>query len=258
MPDWPQSLFATSPWFAALRPTLARLCWSRFPDEATWAEVATGLRTASGHPLCFRDVSGDGMGYEERIWRTGVVATRTDNWHDAFNALTWLTFPRAKAALNALHWRHLGDDTPGRRSRARDAATLFDESGAVVVASDPELLRALREHDWDTLFVTRREDWGRAIEVWIFGHALCEKAPAPFPGIVAKCVLWQVEAEYFGQAETARLARVDAELTRRCDEEALIAPGALPPLPLLGIPGWWPCQDAAFYADRRQFRPKRA
>ncbi|HBZ06685.1 MAG TPA: DUF3025 domain-containing protein, partial [Massilia sp.] len=29
------------------------------------------------------------------------------------------------------------------------------------------------------------------------------------------------------------------------------------PLPVLGVPGWWPEQDAAFYADTSVFRPKR-
>ena len=29
------------------------------------------------------------------------------------------------------------------------------------------------------------------------------------------------------------------------------------PLPVLGIPGWWPEQDAAFYADSSVFRAKR-
>ncbi len=29
------------------------------------------------------------------------------------------------------------------------------------------------------------------------------------------------------------------------------------PLPVLGVPNWWPDQDAAFYADASVFRPKR-
>jgi hypothetical protein len=30
------------------------------------------------------------------------------------------------------------------------------------------------------------------------------------------------------------------------------------PLPVLGVPGWWPGQDEAFYLDQTVFRPKRA
>jgi len=29
------------------------------------------------------------------------------------------------------------------------------------------------------------------------------------------------------------------------------------PLPVFGIPGWWPQQDEAFYEDAFVFRPKR-
>jgi hypothetical protein len=29
------------------------------------------------------------------------------------------------------------------------------------------------------------------------------------------------------------------------------------PLPVLGVPGWWPDQDDAFYLDHTVFRPKR-
>ena len=33
---------------------------------------------------------------------------------------------------------------------------------------------------------------------------------------------------------------------------------ALPPLPVLGIPGWWPPnEEEGFYADEQVFRPKR-
>ncbi|MFC4161249.1 DUF3025 domain-containing protein [Chitinimonas lacunae] len=256
-PDWPSSLFAESPWFAALRPTLDRLGWSRFPAAADWAAASAGHCTVSAQPLCFAPAPDDGLAYEERIWRTGRVATRPDNWHDAFNALAWLAFPRSKAALNALHWRHLAHDPPGRRSRARDAATLFDESGVAVVASDPTLLAALRDHQWATLFQRRRADWGRQIEVWVLGHALSEKALAPFRGIVGKCALLEVSPTHFGRPTVERLDWVDQALAARCDDDSLTQPGALPPLPLLGIPGWWPQQDADFYADTGQFRPKR-
>ena len=29
------------------------------------------------------------------------------------------------------------------------------------------------------------------------------------------------------------------------------------PLPVLGVPGWWPGQDADFYRDTTVFRPRR-
>ncbi|PTT87140.1 DUF3025 domain-containing protein, partial [Pelomonas sp. HMWF004] len=37
-----------------------------------------------------------------------------------------------------------------------------------------------------------------------------------------------------------------------------LTPAALPPLPVLGIPGWWPANaEPGFYADAAVFRTKR-
>ena len=41
--------------------------------------------------------------YEERIIARAEVITRADNWHDFFNALVWVRFPRTKHALAKLH-----------------------------------------------------------------------------------------------------------------------------------------------------------
>ena len=70
-----------------------------------------------------------GKSYEERIFRTGEVATRPGSWHDLFNALAWLAFPRAKAALNRLHHDELARRGDGpARGTVRDVATLFDRN----------------------------------------------------------------------------------------------------------------------------------
>ncbi|MFS9669939.1 DUF3025 domain-containing protein, partial [Klebsiella pneumoniae] len=69
-----------------------------------------------------------GAAYEAHIAATGQVPTR-DNLHDFFNALIWLHWPRAKAALNARQARAITQDGIGAaRGTVRDAATLFDEN----------------------------------------------------------------------------------------------------------------------------------
>ncbi|QNM96114.1 DUF3025 domain-containing protein [Chitinimonas koreensis] len=260
MPDWPQDLLDASPWFAVLRPLWPRLGWQRFPAEADWATLDPALRphTDGGRPVHF--VAADGLpgeGYEARIGRCGEVATRPGNWHDAFNALCWLAWPRSKAALNALHLRELAAQAGPQRSRVRDCATLFDESGLVLAYCGDSPLAALRGHDWDELFLARRGDWGRRLAPLAFGHALLEKGLAPFVGIVARTMLVEVEPGWFDAAPGERLDRLDRAVAAAIADGLLAAPGALSPLPVLGIPGWWPRQDAAFYADRQHFRPRR-
>ena len=41
--------------------------------------------------------------YETIISEDGVVPTREQSWHDLFNALIWLQFPKTKSLLNELH-----------------------------------------------------------------------------------------------------------------------------------------------------------
>ncbi|QDQ27465.1 DUF3025 domain-containing protein [Chitinimonas arctica] len=261
MQPWPSAHLADSPWLRSLQPILQQLAWTHFPAESDWLDLPSPLRPFNNNGNAIHFVAPDQLadeGYEARIAGSGQVATRPDNWHDAFNALCWLAWPRSKAALNALHMRELAAQTDSRRNRCRDAATLFDESGLVLAVADASLAQALLDHDWHTLFQARRADWGGLLEPFCFGHALMEKSLAPFKGIVAKVMLLPVERDWFVQPLADKLAQLDGRLAERIAQGELRDPRALPPLPVLGIPGWWPAQGPDFYADRQHFRPRAA
>lgn len=182
-----------------------------------------------------------GEAYEAFIDRTACVPTR-DNLHDLFNGLVWMRFPTLKRHLNELQAAEIARAGVGHtRGRVRDALTLFDENGALLQAP-PGLVAALRQRDWQALFVGRRAAWADA-RLTLFGHALLEKLMAPRKAITAH--VWLVPEGADPQAFLL---------------EAL-TPGLLasqPPLPLpvLGVPGWWPDNEADdFYADPGVFRP---
>ena len=117
----------------------------------------------------------------------------------------------------------------------RDAATLFDENGAVLSAPEP-LWAALAERDWQRLFVGLRPLWPQA-RVLIFGHALLEKLAAPRKNLTAH--VWAQPCP--GGA----IAEVDAWLAGQLTAGRLAAKPFLP-LPVLGIPGWWPGERGFF------------
>ncbi|WP_374350844.1 DUF3025 domain-containing protein [Chitinimonas sp.] len=257
-PIWPSNLAAQGDWFAGIRPCLKQLAWQQFPDLAAWDIACTTLQpcNAAGAPIRFVvPADNDAQGYEPRIADTGEVATRPNNWHDCFNALVWLSWPRSKAALNALHMREISLQTGPQRSRARDAATLLDESGLILAHSHDDVLDALYARDWSTLFVEQRGAWGTRRKPLVFGHAVLEKALSPYIGMVAKVVPLAVPASWFALGEAEQLAHLDEALAKNIAHGALSTPASLPPMPLLGIPGWWPRQDAQFYADQHHFRP---
>ena len=102
-------------------------------------------------PLRFVPPSPADPYYELHVHESGCVATRHGNWHDLFNALAWLAFPRTKAAINALHAAQIPREGK-RRGRLRDMLTLFDEGGAIVLCADAELESMIRGFRWRELF----------------------------------------------------------------------------------------------------------
>jgi len=225
-----------------------------------------GILNHRGRPIRFVPQSRlpSGIGYEAFISATGCVPTR-ENLHDFFNALIWLTFPNIKVRLNALQAAEIeraqaptasGDAMAAGRGLVRDAATLFDENAALLVVRDPTLLDALREHRWEEVFLERRSDFSRDCAVQLFGHALMEKLVHPYNAITAHT--WTVAAarDFFTWTPTAQAEWIDLEVAARLSDS--LAPRDFTPMPILGVPGWWEGQDAAFYGDRAVFRPKRA
>lgn len=197
--------------------------------------------------------------YEERIAHSGAIEHRDASWHDLFNALVWITFPRAKAALNRRHVAELASETHNRRSAVRDALTQFDEDGIVVVSEQADLLEALQGFRWQELFWQRRSEVLRSMRWFVFGHAQYEKALQPFIGLTAKALMVTVDLGFCAMPYPAQLEHVDrsaAELIG--DPGCLVSPCVLAPVPVLGIPGW--CaenQHASFYEDTQYFRSGR-
>jgi hypothetical protein len=264
--DWA----AARPRFASpiLRPLAAmleRLPHDRWPTLDDLNALATGITTSRGVPLRFVPARGPGdrevrRYYELHIAETGEVETRPENWHDLFNALAWLTYPHAKSRLNAQHVAILeerGEREAVKRGPERDALTLFDEGGIAITSTDPALFALIEDFRWKELFWERREDLLARMRFFAFGHSLHEKALAPHLGIVAKAVFVKVGRDFLALPETAQVAHVDRALEAHFAERARFAsPRIMPPIPVLGIPGWHPrTAEAAFYDDRAHFRP---
>ena len=251
-PPWRDD-FAAPPPFLPLRPWAARLTepgWPSLNRLNALAEQAN-LANADGLPLRFglQEQRCGQRDYEAGILATGTVPTRAENWHDLLNALCWLSFPRTKAALNRVQCAALPPGQP--RGRLSDAATLFDESGLILTGPEPELARLLAGHQWRQVFVQHRAAW-RDTRAYVVGHAVLEKLLAPWPGITAKCLF--VPAKQASEP----LAELDTRVAALWQEGAVTRPAELFPVPVLGIPGWWPAnEDPDFYADQNVFRPPR-
>ena len=254
-----------SPIFAPLAATIAALPADRWPTHAELTGAAKDAQTARGKRVRFvkpRERSErERTHYELHINETGEVETRASSWHDLFNALVWIAFPRAKAAINAQHAAILeegGEAEARRRSPERDALTLFDEGGVIVASCSPELLRLIVDFEWKELFWRRRAELERSVRFFAFGHALYEKALDPYIGIVAKTVFVPVTDLFFMSAAESQVAAVDELIAGHFSRRArFVSPKAMAPMPVMGVPGWHPqTGDESFYDDPQHFRGK--
>lgn len=182
-----------------------------------------------------------GEAYESFVHRAACVPTR-DNAHDLLNGLIWLLWPQLKSRLNALHMSERGDLRGSTRGPLRDALTVLDENAAFLSAPPP-LCEALRARDWQRLFVELRPLWSQA-QLLPIGHALLEKLMQPRKPICAHVLILP--------------ALDEASVCAALDDPEWLARKPFVPLPVLGVPGWWPANASAdFYADLQVFRPPR-
>jgi len=177
-----------------------------------------------------------------------------------FNALVWMTFPATKAAINGRHYESLKTQSGARRSPVGDALTMFDEDGTVVLSADMELLELLRRFRWKELFWKRRDAVRAGMGFLLFGHAMYEKALDPFVGMTAKSILLHVPRATLSLENNALNEAVDRRVAAYVRNSNKLRRGrSLAPLPILGIPGWWPHnQTGSFYDDTSYFRSGRS
>ena len=273
VPDsWEPGFLQRLPLFEPLRPAGNALAAS-----ADWPTLAALQRLAgdccrrvvnqNGNPIRFVPQSEKPQRFEEeyepRAYLSGEVQTRSGNWHDLFNALVWLAFPKTKALINSRHYAEIMREREmeqGKfRGKVRDRLTQFDESGVVILCADAQLAPLLAGHQWRQLFWDKRARVTQAMRFLVFGHSLYEKALRPYPGITGKALVLPVTAQELNQPLNEMIALADALLAGvMADPQRFGAETRLQPLPLLGVPGWAAeNENPAYYEDVRYFRPKR-
>lgn len=236
--------------------------WPTLEDYQTVLAAPPTVCNHHGQPLTVMAQSHSALHYELAIDHAGELHTRCHCWHDFFQILVWRRWPHSKAALSAVHatatTARLANNLAAR-SPIENACTLFDENGALLLTSAPQLVELARNFAWRDLFVTQRAAWNEQIQCIVFGHALYEKLLQPYIGLTAHALLMVVPGDFWRWPATQQTTYIDDALTAMLQRpETLHSPRALQPLPLLGIPGWHADNhDERFYDNRDYFRPGR-
>lgn len=270
MIDWNPNFIDQSPIFipfSSLKDYFGDLPqWPRHEDlNNLMARNKITIRTQSGKPVRFvPQVSGKqtslNQKYEARIFLTGEIQTRTNNWHDLFNALVWQTFPQTKAMLNQIHFQAQQYESSNNikdRCELRDALTLFDESGVIVVSDQTSLIQLLLNFEWKKLFWLQRNAILQSMRFFIFGHGLYEKALQPYTGMTGKGIILNVDPAFFSLALSEQLNKLDGMLASLFTNTKP-ASSQLTPVPVLGYPGWIDeNRHEAYYDNKQYFRERR-
>jgi Protein of unknown function (DUF3025) len=234
-----------APWLAPYQAT-GQACCRAVVQGGSVAQAMQRVVPACPVRFVSQSALPEGEPYERFIFETQQVPTR-DGLHDFFNGLVWVHFPQTKRQLNRLQAEALArDGIQPVRGPVRDAVTLFDESGLILQAPDA-LWEALCVRDWQRLLVRERGLWAQA-RATLLGHAVMEQLVHPRKNITARVL--RVPLEWSPSDWDGRLAAwLSAER---------LASKPFQPLPVLGIPGWWPAnEDLGFYDDVSVFRPRR-
>lgn len=224
------------------------------------------------------------MAYESHIANTGEIPTR-NNLHDLFNAWIWLTYPKTKAMLNHHQAQKIAQDGVNTsRGKVRDAITVFDENGAILVTCDTNIANALKTFDWQNCLVKPRKHWVNPTKpitvptptsttasesiannstsmVLLFGHALIEQLVKPRKPLCAHTFIVKVEASFFTLPLQQQVRQLDVLLAKKMDawlQQEDVSAKQLSPLPILGVPHFWAAnQTPSFYDDAYVFRSGR-
>ncbi|HLT35058.1 MAG TPA: DUF3025 domain-containing protein, partial [Enhygromyxa sp.] len=104
-------------------------------DEPPARSILAAIVERAGLDWTLIEPAAATTGYEAAVVE-GRIPTRERSWHDTFNVLAFVGFPRAKAALHrrCLELQRLRSGKPPR-SREEDALTLIDETSLLLVGS---------------------------------------------------------------------------------------------------------------------------
>lgn len=243
------------PWWQQREPQ--QLLWPEVQDYNAWFKQAASLNALPLENHFSFTIQTRQTCYEQEVFCHHSIPTRQNSWHDFFNNVTWILYPKTKwAIMQRMQQENLTKASGVVRTTRQNLLAHFDECGMIFCSDKPEWFQAVKMHAWKKLFLEtthlRRHAWPL-----IFGHGLFEKAQNPYIGMTGKMLFLEVKADFFALSMHDRIAYVDTQIAEKImSDELPTEPKALSPFPMLGWPKWHQQNDQpAFYENLQYFRP---
>lgn len=193
------------------------------------------------------------MYYVEEIYHSRTIPMRPNLWHDFFNNVSWLVFPRLKWAIVQKYYQE--NSNRAFRTPRQNLLTQLDECGMIFCSDQMNLFDYIHQTRWKELFADRKQLLNHGLPI-IVGHGIMEKALSPYVGMTAKTLFLQVPRSFFDLNSSQQLAYVDEQIAQYImDDTFPVFPKNLAPFPVLGWPGWY-CENEnpRFYENSDYFR----
>lgn len=199
------------------------------------------------------------QGYEKLINSEKKVISRSHSYHDFFNFLTWLLFPKIKLTINRLYVEK-GEETPtssNLRTTLQNKLAVFEEGGVLLIASNESYFDLIDEHQWKEFFWEKRNQLAQEFECLVYGHGLYEKGLNPYIGMTGAGIFIKVDAAYFELNHLERILYLDERVSQQLGECIHQNNFVLHPFPFFGLPDWYIGNDKEeFYENKKYFREK--
>lgn len=235
--------------------------YSHFPRITDYNSLARemyarmGIEEAYQIAFVLQDFS---KSFENTAFTHRQIMTRPENWHDLFNNLSWIIWPKTKWHIIQRYFSEEKIRNTQNRNQTQSFLAQLDECGFIVISADPMVAHLSFQHEWLELFYHQKNRL-ESIEAFVFGHGLMEKGLNPYVGMTGKAVFIGVKQTYFELSLQERLSFSDHILSEfisvasNCND-----PKALQPFPFLGLPKWWPGnEEIGFFENASYFRPMR-
>lgn len=254
-PKWDPYFYPKFPGFKNSLPL-----WEKMPLFENWPliEDYNQMANFTNNPSLRFMVQNSQMDYENEVYTAHQVPTRLYHWHDFFNNLSWLTFPKAKWAMIEQSQREKIAANNHQRSTKQNVLAHFDECGILLCSDQDEFFSSIAEFEWKKNFWDKREALLEHCYPIILGHGILEKCLKPYLGMTAKAIFVKTPSHFFKLTAAQKIALIDENLSHFIlSPNFPQTPKNLIPFPLLGWPKWHPANDfASFYDNNDYFRSK--